>query len=267
MAGVLEPQLDVRRGVEHLALDHERVDVLGEPRREPLVPRLVAGDDPVGQHLAPAAGGQVAGSGAHDVLDDAVAGQAGVAVDQPFAGGRGDHERRVGRDQVEELAVHRLEERPVADLDALLDVVEGGVEAGEPQRAGVDVGRDDRLGVAGEVQGLDAAAGAEVQRPADRLAQRQLRQARGGGTDAQHVVGTDPLRRTVQPGGEVGDDPQVLVVGGVGPHVEAGGDLADALLEQALRAQVVDQAGQCRLGRREPDRHLQQEQPHQRRQR
>ena len=100
-----------------------------QPGRQPLVPGPAARDHPVGEHLAPAAVGEVVGAGAHDVLDDPVAGQPGVAVDQPLAGRRRDHERRVGRDQVEALARHRLEEasrrgrRPRTSLSAALSRV------------------------------------------------------------------------------------------------------------------------------------------------
>jgi hypothetical protein len=73
--------------------------------------------DPVGEDLRPATLGEVVRGRAHDVLDHAVAGQAGVAVDQPLAGRRGDHERRVGGDQVEALAATGSKKEPVADVD------------------------------------------------------------------------------------------------------------------------------------------------------
>ena len=89
LAGVLEPELDVRRRVDDLALHDERVAVVGRPSRR----AARASPPPAGitqlastWHQPPV--GEVVGRGAHDVLDDAVAGQAGVAVDQPLAGRR-----------------------------------------------------------------------------------------------------------------------------------------------------------------------------------
>ena len=115
--GVLEPQLDVLRRVEHLPLHHERGAVVGDPAGQPLVPRDVAEHHPVGQHLAPAARRQVAGRLADDPLDDLVARQPAVAVDQHVGARRGDDERRVGGDQVEPLAGDGLPERALAQVD------------------------------------------------------------------------------------------------------------------------------------------------------
>ncbi len=261
VAGVLEPQLDVGRRVERLALHDQRVAVVAQPRAEPLVPRPALDDRPVGQDLEPAAVGEVVGAGAHDVLDDAVAGQAGVAVDQPLAGGRRDHEGRVGRDQVEALPRDRLEERPVPHVD--VGAVELGVEPGHPERPTVDVRGDDAVGVAGEVEGLHAAAGAEVEGRADGLAHGQLGQARRRARDAEHVVGPDGDGRAVEAGRQVGDDPEVAILGGVGTAVRPRRDLADALLEQAGVAEPVDEPGQGPVGGVPRDRGLQQEQPDQ----
>ena len=191
MPGVLEPHLDVRRGVDDLALHRPRVAAV-EPAGEPLVPGAAALDDPVGEDLAPATGGEVSGRGADDVLDDAVAGEPGVAVDEALTGGRRDHERRVGGDEVEGLPGDRCEERAVADLD-VGGAVEERVDPGDPQGAGVDVGGHHLAAVPGQVQRLDAAAGAEVQRPADRLADGEPGQRRRRGADAEDVVGADPV--------------------------------------------------------------------------
>ena len=49
---VLEPQLDVGRRVERLALHDQRVAVVAQPRPEPLVPRSTVDDRPVGEDLA-----------------------------------------------------------------------------------------------------------------------------------------------------------------------------------------------------------------------
>ena len=120
----------------------------------------------------------------------------------------------------------------------------------------------------GEVEGLDAAAGAEVERRADRLAHRQLGQARRRARDAEHVVGTDGDRRPVEARRQVRDDPEVAVQAGLGGGVRAAvhprRDLADALLEQPGVAEPVDQPGQGPVGVVAADRGLQQEQPDQR---
>ena len=84
-AGVLEPELDVRRGVEHVALDDEGVAVVREPAPDTFVPGPVPVDRPVGDDVAPSAVAQVVRRLADDRLDDLVAGQARVAVDQPVA--------------------------------------------------------------------------------------------------------------------------------------------------------------------------------------
>ena len=65
----------------------------------------------------------------------------------------------------------------------------------------------------------------------------------------------------VEPGGQVADHPEVAVVGGVRPDVEPGGHLADGALEDALRGEPVDEAGQGPLGGVEAHRRLQEEQP------
>ena len=131
-----------------------------------------------------------------------------VAVDQSLAGRRRDHERRVGGDQVERLGRDGREERPVADVDRRRAWLRAALNR-VIHRPAVDVGGDDVPACAGEVQCLDAAAGAEVEGTADRLAHRQLRQGRRGRADAEHVVGGDPDRGPVEAGGQVADDPQV----------------------------------------------------------
>ena len=167
--------------------------------------------------------------------------------------------------EVEALPRHRLEERPVADVD--LHLVERGVEPGHPERALVDVGRDDGARVGGEVQCLHAAPGAQVQRAADRLTHRQLRQARRCARDAQDVVRADRDRGAVEAGRQVGDDPEVTVPsflrGGVGAAVGPGRDLADALLQQPGVAEPVDQTGERPLRVVARHRGLQQEEPDQ----
>ena len=264
-AGVLEPHLDVRRQVGHLPLDHPGVAALGDPAGQALVPGLVAQDHPVREDLQPAAVVQVVRSGAHDVLDDAVAGHPGVAVDQSLARRRRDHERRVGHDQVEGLPAHRVEEAAFGAGDsagrACRDLVQGGVEPGEPERSRVQVAGDHPVGVLGEVQRLHPAPGAEIERRSDRLADGELRERGGGRADPEHVVGRDDVGRAVQPGCQVGRDPQVTLVGGVRADVHPCGHLAHRSLQDRRRTQPVDQPGQSSLGRLDADRRLQQEEP------
>jgi hypothetical protein len=245
--GVLEPELDVRRRVQHLALHDEGRAVLGHPRRHPLVPGDVAVDGPVREHLEPAAGAQVCRRLADDPLDDRVGRQAGVAVDQSLAGRRGDHERRVGRDQVEGVAGDGLEERALADVD-VREAVQRSVEAGEPQGPLVDVGGHDVLGVGRQVQGLDATAGAEVQGAAHWLTQGELGEGGGGRTDPEHVVRLDADRRAVETRRQVGGDPQVPVLGGVGPDVQQWPDLVGRSLDEALALEVVEEMRERALG-------------------
>ena len=119
------------------------------------------------------------------------------------------------------------------------EVVEGGVEPGQPERPLVDVGGDHPAGVGGEVQRLDPAAGAEVERPVDRLADGQLGQGERGGADAEDVVGSDAGLAAVEPGRQVGGHPEVPVASGVGggvrADVEPRGHLAHARGEEAHR--------------------------------
>ena len=153
---------------------------------------------------------------------------------------------------------HRLEEGALADVEprggrACRDPVQARVEPGQPERARVDVGGDDVAGVRGEVQGLDAAPGAEVERAVDRFAHGHLGQRRGGGADPEHVVAADRVGGAVEAGRQVAGDPEVAaaghLVGAVGADVDARRDLADRALQDAGRAQPVDEPGERRLGR------------------
>ena len=102
--------------------------------------------------------------------------------------------------------------------------------------------------VLGEVQGLHAAAGAEVQRAAERLAHGQLRQRRRGGADPEHVVGVDVDRGAVEAGREVADHPPVAAVVGVRAYVDPGADLVAGDVEQPGRRQRLHEAGQRTVG-------------------
>ena len=114
------------------------------------------------------------------------------------------------------------------------------------------------------MQRLNAAAGAEVERPAHRFADGQLCERGRGRADPEHVVGADPVGAPVETGGQVADDPEIAVPGGVRADVEERAHLADGVLEDALRGQLVQQPGQRPLGIGDRHRRLEQEQPDQR---
>jgi hypothetical protein len=140
------------------------------------------------------------------------------------------------------------------------------LKAATARGALVHVGGDDLGGVPGQVERLDATAGAEVERAAHRLAQGQLRERGGGGADAEDVVVGDADLLAVEPGGQVGDDPPVVVVVGVGAAVEERAHLTARADEQARRDKRVDEAGEGPVGGRAVDLGLEQEQAHQGRQ-
>ena len=154
-------------GSTHLALDDEGVAVGARARPRAARPRGgPASIDPVGQHLAPAALGEVGGRGADDGLDHPVAGQAGVAVDaaarrspaRSRTAGWWRPGRTARRATGSKSEPSRTSTRSRTSLSAALN-------RGQPQRARVHVGGDDRRAWRGQVQGLDAAAGAEVEAP------------------------------------------------------------------------------------------------------
>ena len=84
--------------------------------------------------------------------------------------------------------------------------VEQQVEAGERQGAVRDVRGGHVLSVVQQVEGLDAAAGAEVQRPGHVPAGGDLHQGGGGLPDPEHVVVAQDARALV--GGEVAGHPE-----------------------------------------------------------
>ena len=101
---------------------------------------------------------------------------------------------------------------------------------------------------AAQVQRLDAAAGAEVERAADRLAQGQLGQRGRGGADAEHVVGGDPDQLAVETRRQVADDPPVVVVVGVRAAVEERPHLAAGATSMPPATSGVDQPGERAVG-------------------
>ena len=151
---------------------------------------MIARNLPIGEHLQGAAPRHAGRRLAQDRAHEVVAVHAPVAVfEQPRGAAhrvRRDHERRVRDDQVEGFALDGFEEGALAHVDGGL--VEGRVELGERARPRRQVGRDDAVRVSREVQGLDAAAAANVQRRFDALAHRHLQQRQRRPADSEHVV-------------------------------------------------------------------------------
>ena len=196
-AGVLEPELDVGRQVDAPRAGPPR---RRSPRSSPRAARPTGWSRWIIQLASTCAvppGARWRGSAADDVLDHPVAGQAGVAVDELLARGRGDHEGRVGRDEVELLARHRLEEAALAHVDAADDRSASALNRVSRRARWLTSVATTSLGVGGQVQRLDAAAGAEVERAVDRLAHGQLGQRGRGRADPEHVVGA--TRRAARP--------------------------------------------------------------------
>src|SRR5262249_27270571 len=155
----------------------------------------------VGQVLHGPAGGEQAGRGGGEPGAHLVAGPPGVAV--RVRGGTGSgHERRVADHEVEAPAGHGLGEVPAQQLP--VEAGEGGGGGREPQRPGGQVGGGDARGVLGQVQGLDAAAGTEVEGGTDGFPYGRVGEGGGGAADAEHVVGGE--RPGVDADGQVGDD-------------------------------------------------------------
>ena len=113
-------------------------------------------------------------AGADNMLNHSITGKSGVAIDQALAGGRGDHEWRIGDDQVEGFIHHRLEIAAIAHID--IDLIELSVETCQPQGTGIDVGRDDMLGMGGQMQRLHPTAGAQIECGAHLVADGHLGQ-------------------------------------------------------------------------------------------
>src|SRR5689334_9607490 len=102
ITSVAQPQLGILRRILHLPLDDPRVAAAWHPGRDALPPVLAVDVLPIGEQLAKAAAGEVAGRALDDRPTQLVACHAAVAVDETFTWG--DHERRVGDEQNEGLA-------------------------------------------------------------------------------------------------------------------------------------------------------------------
>ena len=164
-----------------------------------------------------------------------VAGQPGVAVDQPLARSPGEitngglvaiRSNRSSRDRLEEASPSRTSIGRRRSLSAAL-------KPGQPQRPRVDVGGDDvrRRGA--------ARCRAWTPQPVPRSSARatgsrsgQLGQGGRGRADAEHVVGADPDGLPVEAGGQVADDPEVAVRRWRTGARPGGRDLADRTLRR-----------------------------------
>ena len=198
-----EPTRRVGARFQHLPFEHQGVALRAlEPAVQPLAPVLPAHVRPRRQQLAMSAVGEMARGRSDELPTDLVDGHFVVAEEVPAR--RGDHERRVGHDQVEALAFDRFEQAALPD-GHVGDVVQfhGQRRAGPGPR--VEVGRDDASGVFGCVQGLHAATGAEVERAGDLTADRRAGECLCRRAHPEHVIVRQ--RRAVPSGEVVGDQP------------------------------------------------------------
>jgi hypothetical protein len=119
------------------------------------------------------------------VLRDRVAAHA--AVPEQVCALRRDDVRRIRDDEVEPLALDRIEEAAEPRLD-VVDAVEGCVEACVGERSRVDVGRDDVLRVRREQDRLDPVPSAEVECALTRAAHGEVGERDRRPVHARHVV-------------------------------------------------------------------------------
>ena len=224
---VAQPQGGVLDRVLRLALDDPGVQVVGHPGGHVPAPVPAAAVLPIAEHDGGGARAQVLAQARDEAGQDGAAGVAVLHEGQArLAHGRGrEDEGRVGDDQVEAAAGDGLQEGAGQELQAIgADGGQGGVEGGEGQGALGDVGGGHAVGVAQQVEGLDAAAAAQVEGGGDGAAGGQGGQGQAGAADAQDVVGGQGGA-----GGElaeVGGDPPAdvagLVAGLVGAQVDQG---------------------------------------------
>ena len=206
-ARVPQPGAHVQRGVGDVALHDPGVHPGRQPRGDPLRPVLARAVQPRREQLADAALGEMVRQPPDHERARAVAAEPGVAVDVVHPR-RADHERRVAHDLVEPPPAHRLEPRPLGELDVQL--VEAERAPRERQRAGGHVGRGDVPRVRARVQRLHAAPGAEVEQGADRAAGGGAGQVDRRVADAEHVVVGHRAAALVRV--EVGDHPPAVPV-------------------------------------------------------
>ena len=108
---------------------------------------------------------------------------------------------------VEALPGDRFEEAAEPKLDSG-DAVQRRVQGGELERALGNVGRNDVLGVAGGVHGLDSTSGPEVEYPAGRNRHDEAAEGTAGAADAEHVAFTE--RMPERQFAEVAHDPPAV---------------------------------------------------------
>ena len=183
--GVARPGRCVREGIVGGRVQDPRV---AAGTVEPLARahgRIVARLRPAGHQRRETAWLEQARQPAREQLAHTVSGEA--AVPEGELGVRRDDVGRVTGDAAEPLADDRLEQAPFPELD-VRDAVQGEVEGCEPQRSPVHVRCDDVLRMAGEQERLDPVPRADVERPFDRLPDRQVREHGRGAVDARDAV-------------------------------------------------------------------------------
>ena len=278
-AAVAQPHGGVLHRVLELALKDPGVEPLGEPGGHGVAPRAGATMLPVAEHDRARPGFEVLAEPGDERRQD---GAAGVAVLHEGQAGlayrrRSEDEGRVGGDEVEAAAGHRLQEGAVQELQAAhargcvgsgggagaggdvesaqsswgagdAHAGQGRVEGGEGQGAHGDVGGHHVLGVTQQVEGLDAAAAAQVQGGAHGRARGQARQGEAGAADTQDVIGGQGPAgdELAQVGGHPPADLTGVVNGLVGAQVDQGTDAAGLV-------RLTDQADgggarRCRAG-------------------
>ncbi len=176
---------------------------------------------PVAEQLGDATGPQVVAGAGDDPAHHLVAREAAVAVlhGRDVGAARGDDERRVRHDQVEPLALHRVEQVALAQLDG------AGGHPGQPQR---QVGHRQRplrqvgghhvVGVLGGVQRLHPAPGAEVEGARGPAPDGRAGEGGGRPPDAEDVVLVERLA-----GGGLAEVAHHPPVGGRAPAVGVAG--------------------------------------------
>ena len=117
--------------------------------------------------------GQVVRCLSDEALADRISGQSAVAIGVGRVGRHG--EGRVAHDEIELLAGDRFVQASLPQLDGTATVQEP-VEVGELERAPVHIGCDDAFRVPDRCDGLNATAGAEVERRVDRATERHVRE-------------------------------------------------------------------------------------------
>ena len=169
------------------------------------------------EELRHSPGLQVFADRADDALHDAVAGAAAIAIleGRHVGATRRDDEGRVADDEVKALSRNGFEEVARAQLPIL--IIEGRIEGGDGEGPRGQVGSNDVIDMLGQMQCLDAAAGAQVERRSDRSTDGPGAQRQRGPADPQHVIrGERVAGRDL---GQVGDHQPVVTVVGIGPQV------------------------------------------------